>query len=136
MPANQITNGFGTWNFVSIKGYPDLPGMQLAAIEKRGYSGLAFLEEAFRAEPTPIYCQTLVETALQKTQAIAQVKNLQGTQVTLYDACGDAYVGLVMKRVVHVRSTFVLRPQWLGVSYASGYRLQFSMVVQYPYGSF
>lgn len=136
MPSNRLANAFGTWDFISLKGHPDLPGMQVEPITKRGVGGVAFLEEAFRAEPTPIYLHGLVETLPQLAVALSDMKNLQGTQVSLYDSSGQLYNGVVITNVRHIRNKFVLKPSWLNVSYASGWRFTHSMIVHYPYTSF
>ena len=136
MPENQIVYGGLTFNFVSAGGNIDLPGMTLEAIEKRGVDGVAFLENAFRAEPSPIYLRVLVSSYAALQQAVADMKNLQGTQVTFYDATGLSYSGVVITNTRHTNTRRVLNATWLGTHYASGYMATFSMTMHYPYGSF
>jgi len=135
MPNNRIVYGLSYWDFISIKGYPDLPGMKLKTIEKDGVDGAAFLEMHFSADPTPLYCHALVETEVQMNQFVADLKNLQGTNVTLYDAVNYPH-DVVITSVRRTSTKRVTKPTWGGVSYSNGYKMTFALIVRNPNGSF
>ena len=138
MATNRIyhPNSGYFWDFISIKGNPDLPGMALKPIEKAGVDGIAFKEMEFRAEPTPLYLKALADDAAAATLLVSDMKNIQGTQVDVHTSSGTIYYNVVVlsSRLVHRK--FVGNPIWLGVNRTSGIRLNFALVVQYPYGGF
>lgn len=136
MPSNRIVYGASTWDFISIGSHPDLPGMNLKTIKRTGVSGRAYKEMDFDAEPTPIYLRAHALNFADAMDWIANMKNLQGTQVTLWDSTGQPYSGVVIESMRHTMTQAVTTAVWLGASLGAGYRLNFSAVVTYPYGSF
>ena len=136
MPANRITNAFGTWDFVEIKGHPDLPGQELKAIEKDGVDGVAFKEMQFSADPTPLYLKALAVSPADLLLWIANMKNLQGTQATLYTSTGVLYTGIIIRKSTHNSTKYLHAALWNGAVVSPAYEVQFQMTVQYPYGSF
>lgn len=136
MPYNRITNGFGTWDFVEISGHPDLPGQQLKAIEKDGVDGVAFKEMAFSARATPLYLRGLATDAADLQLFIANMKNLQGTQATIYTSSGIAYNNVVIENVTHNSSKLLYVAQWQGTTFSYPWEVKWQMTVRYPYGSF
>lgn len=136
MPSNRINYGLFNWDFITCKGFPDLPGRKLKTIQKQGVNGRAFKQMEYDADPTPIYCTALVNTFAQAVQWVADMKNLQGLQVTFYDATGQSYTGVVIESVRHIRTKYVLNPQWGPLSYSSGYKVTHALIMTYPYGSF
>lgn len=136
MPQNRIANVFGTWDFVSISGHPDLPGMELETITKNGVDGAGFREGQFRAEETPIYLTGIGVNYADMVNFVANMKNLQGTQATLWTSAEVAYHGVVIKRSVHLNTKAMLVQHWQGVTYPNSYRIRWQLTVQWPYGSF
>lgn len=136
MPNNRIVRGASTWNFVKISGNPDLPGMELEAIEKHGVDGVAFREMQFRADSTPLYLQGIGVNFADMQLFVANMKNLQGTQVLLYTATGLSYNGVAIEKVTLLSTKACHVQQWLGVSFPNSYRIQWQFTVRYPYGSF
>jgi hypothetical protein len=136
MPNNRIQYGSSVWNFVRMEGHPDLPGQHLISVEKDGVDGVAFVESEFRADPTPIYLMGIAVNDYDKLLFIANMKNLQGTQVSLYTADGTAYHGVVITASKLISCKFQLVCQWLGVTFLNSYKLTWQLTVRYPYGSF
>ena len=136
MPVNRIVYGSSFWDFIEISGHPDLPGQTLKAIEKDGVDGVAFKEMQFSANPTPLYLRGLAVDAADLQLFIANVKNLQGTQVTLYTSSGIAYNGVVIESVTHNSSKFLHVAQWQATTFANAWEIKWQIVVRYPYGSF
>jgi len=136
MAYNRIVFGSYTWDFLEISGHPDLPGQQLKAIEKDGVDGVAFKEMEFRAAPTSIYLRGLAVDAADMQLFIANMKNLQGTQVQLWTSAGLYYNGVVILNVTHNSSKFLHVAQWGATSYPNSWEIKWQMTVQYPYGSF
>jgi len=136
MAYNRIVFGSYTWDFLEISGHPDLPGQQLKAIEKDGVDGVAFKEMEFRAAPTSIYLRGLAVDAADMQTFIANMKNLQGTQVQLWTSAGLYYNGVVILNVTHNSSKFLHVAQWGATSYPNSWEIKWQMTVQYPYGSF
>lgn len=136
MPANRIVYGSYTWDFIEISGQPDLPGMNLKAIEKDGVDGVAFKEMEFKANSSPLYLRGLAVNLADAQLFIANIKNLQGTQITLYTATGLQYNGLVVESVTHNSTKYLHVAQWGAYTYPASYEIQWQMVVRYPYGSF
>ena len=136
MPVNRIEFGAWAWDFVRISGYPDLPGQNLIKVEKDGVDGVAFIESEFRAESTPIYPVALAVNAADMQTWVANMKNLQGTQVLLYTATGLSYNGVVIERVSHLGAKYQGQALWYGGVFPNSYLLRWEMTVRYPYGSF
>ena len=136
MPYNRITNGFGTWDFVEISGHPDLPGQELKAIEKDGVDGVAYKEMQFSARSTPLYLRGIATDAADLQLFIANMKNLQGTQATIYTSSGIAYNNVVIENVTHNSSKYLHVAQWQGVSFPNSWEVKWQITVRYPYGSF
>lgn len=136
MAYNRIVFGSYTWDFLEISGHPDLPGQQLKAIEKDGVDGVAFKEMEFRAAPTSIYLRGLAVDAADMQLFIANMKNLQGTQVQLWTSAGLYYNGVVILNVTHNSSKFLHVAQWGANTYPNSWEIKWQMTVQYPYGSF
>lgn len=136
MAYNRIQNSFGTWDFIEISGHPDLPGQQLKTIEKDGVDGVAFKEMEFRAASTSLYLRGLATDASDMQTWIANMKNLQGTQVELWTSAGLYYNGVVITNVTHNSSKFLHVAQWGPYSFSNCWELKWQMTVQYPYGSF
>ena len=136
MPANRIVYGVSYWDFIEIKGHPDLPGQTLKTIRKDGVDGVAFKEMEFSANPTPLYLRGLAVDAADMQLFIANVKNLQGTQVTIYTSSGIYYTGVVITSVTHNSTKRLHTAMWNGTEYPNSYEIQWQITVQYPYGSF
>ena len=136
MPYNRIVYGSSFWDFIEISGHPDLPGQTLKAIEKDGVDGVAFKEMQFSANSTPLYLRGLAVDAADLQLFIANVKNLQGTQVTLYTSSGIAYNGVVIESVTHNSSKFLHVAQWQQYTFPNSWEIKWQIVVRYPYGSF
>lgn len=136
MSYNRITYGATSWDFIEISGHPDLPGRQLKAIEKDGVDGVAFKEMEFKAAPSSLYLRALATDAADMQVWIANVKNLQGTQVQLWTSAGLYYNGVVILNTTHNSSKFLHVAQWGPYSYPNSWELKWQITVQYPYGSF
>lgn len=136
MPYNRIVHNSSYWDFIEISGHPDLPGQTLKTIEKDGVDGVAYKEMAFRANSTPIYLRGLATDAADLQLFIASMKNLQGTQVTIYTSSGIAYNNVIIESVTHNSSKFLHMAQWAAYTFPNSWEVKWQMVVRYPYGSF
>lgn len=136
MPVNRIEFQSLAWNFVSIEGEPDLPGMETEEITKRGVDGVAFVESSFQADTTPMYLTGLAVNYAEMLAWKSSMKNLQGTQVLLYTATGVPYNGLFIKKVTLLSTKYQLVASWLGGVFPDSYKLRWQIMVRYPYGSF
>ena len=136
MPYNRIVHNSSFWDFIEISGHPDLPGQELKAIEKDGVDGVAYKEMQFSAKSTPLYLRGLATDAADLALFIANVKNLQGTQSTIYTSSGIAYNGVVIESVTHNSSKVLHVAQWQATTFTNAWEVKWQMVVRYPYGSF
>ena len=136
MASNRIVFNSSVWNFVKMEGHPDLPGQKLIEVEKDGVDGVAYVESEFRSDDSAIYVMGIAVDNADRQLFIANMKNLQGTQVALYTASGDLYNGVVIKDVKLLEAKFMLVCQWLGVSFPNSWKLRWQLTVRYPYGAF
>lgn len=136
MPRNRIVYGLTTWDFIEISGHPDLPGQTLKTIQKDGVDGVAFKEMAFTAQPTSMYLRGLAINYADLQLFIANVKNLQGCQVSIYTSTETLYNGVVILNTTHNSTKFLSLAQWGANTYTNCYEIRWQMTVQYPYGSF
>lgn len=136
MAKNRIVYGLSTFDFIEISGHPDLPGRELKAIHKDGVDGVAFKEMEFVAKPSSLYLRGLATNFADLQLFIANVKNLQGTQVTIYTSTEVQYDGVVILNTTHNGSKFLSLAQWGGTTYTNCYEVRWQITVQYPYGSF
>ncbi len=134
MPSNRIAYSAYAWDFRKISGVPDLAGMELKRIEKAGRSGFAFKEMGFRAKSSQIYGEYLASSLALANAFVTDMKALQGTQVTIYDALGVAWPSLVVEDVTINRRQRLYMARWQGTTYSLPYKIEMQMTVTYPYG--
>lgn len=135
MPADRIVYGAFSWQFVAIRGVPQLPDANLQRIKKRGVDGAAYLYVDREAEPSTLTLEAAALNQADEESWIASMSNLVGLQVTVYTSTGVSYGSLVVTACRHLASQAVAVGKYGAVSLGStGRLLTFEMVVEYPYG--
>lgn len=136
MPHDRITYGFYVWNFVAIRGVPQIPSRVLKVVKMPGVDGKAFKFLSAEAKPARVRLEAAAINEADEYDWIVAMSELTGRPISLYSSTSLAYHNQIFHELSHVDSQAMAVAAWGGLDLGSDARLlTFEATVEYPYGS-
>ena len=136
MAHDRIEFGFFFWDFVAIRGVPQIPQRVLKGMKMPGVDGMAFKFMSLEGSPSRVVLEAPALNLADEIDWIASMAELSGRQISLYSATSVGYHNQVFHEVTHEGTQACVVGAWGPYNLGStGRLLTFSATVQYPYGS-
>lgn len=117
---------------IKIEGLPpDAGGVTIEKIEEEALDGTAYKIMGVKADPKPIYPEFFAASAGIALGIMSDLKNFQGTFVTITDGAGAVYTGLVCVNAQVLSKQRVVGARWYDVTYSGGYIVRAQMILHY-----
>lgn len=98
MPKSQIisTGGYGTAQFISIKGHPRVNGQGVEVFQRPGVNGEAFRKIGIRSAPFEMTAIRDFADFSAAATGFDAINNLRGTFISIYDDYGVHILQLIL----------------------------------------